>query len=257
MQVRQTNALRKHTRPEVHIEGPAGVREVVDAQQVGRSHHFAVQTLRPSVPTQKQEKPRMEAPDSAAGTYSALPAMQTCTSCASGATGAVGAKSSSECGCKQIGYTNRENKQTYIITVSQFAFYIDGERRAPIKLYSPGIYTFDQSDDSNNNHLFTFKDALGRIYETGLYYYHGIPGQPGAYTSLTMLKSVQASLHYVCAAHGNFMGNTLNLSDEVVCSCQAGYGLPTALLTITAQVVICQRNHQFQAIFTRLFKNVL
>jgi len=63
MQVRQTNALRKHTRPEVHIEGPAGVREVVDAQQVGRSHHFAVQTLRPSVPTQKQEKPRMEAPD--------------------------------------------------------------------------------------------------------------------------------------------------------------------------------------------------
>jgi len=162
-------------------------------------------------------------PQCAAGTYSALPAMQTCTPCASGATGAVGAKSSSECGCKQIGYTNRENKQTYIITVSQFAFYIDGERRPPIKLYSPGIYTFDQSDNSNNNHLFTIKDGLGRTYQTGLFY-HGIPGQPGAYTSLTMLKSVQASLHYVCAAHGNFMGNTLNLSDEVVCSCQAGYG---------------------------------
>jgi hypothetical protein len=51
----------------VHIEGPAGVREVVDAHQVGRSHHVAV---RPSVPTQKQEKPRMEAPDNSITTSS-------------------------------------------------------------------------------------------------------------------------------------------------------------------------------------------
>jgi hypothetical protein len=72
---------------------------------------------------------------------------------ASGASGPVGAKSSAECGCNQKGYTDRVNAKTYVITFSQFPFYIDGERRPVLKLYTPGTYKFDQSDVSNDGHL--------------------------------------------------------------------------------------------------------
>jgi hypothetical protein len=158
----------------------------------------------------------------AAGSYAPSPDMQKCLPCASGASSPVGATSSADCGCQQIGYTKRPNVRTYFVTVSSFAFNIDNERRPVLKLYSPGTYIFDQSDESNDGHQIAFKDAKGFEYNTGVKF-TGVPGRKGAYTDITISKPLIDVLRYYCIVHGNFMGNALTITDEVICTCEEGY----------------------------------
>ena len=183
-----------------------------------------------------------------AGSYAPSPDMQCCLLCASGVPGPVGYQSNMQCGCNQLGYKQIEHVKTYEITVLQFAFYVNCERRPVLKLYSPGIYLFSQTDESNDGHQLAFKDATGVEYFTGVVS-KGVPGRQGSQTVIMISNTDTGILHYYCVVHGNFMGNMLRITDEVICTCQAGYSrsltqgfVSGAQKTITVLEVICQHN---------------
>ena len=60
-----------------------------------------------------------------------------------------------------------------------------------------------------------FKDATGVEYFTGVVT-KGVPGRQGAKTVLTISNTDTRILHYYCVVHGNFMGNMLTITDEVI-----------------------------------------
>jgi hypothetical protein len=47
---------------------------------------------------------------------------------------------------------SKKQMSNFKLTVREFAFYIDNKRRPILKLFSPGSYTFDSSDQSNIGH---------------------------------------------------------------------------------------------------------
>ena len=104
-------------------------------------------------------------------------------------------------------------------------------------LYSPGTYIFDQSHESNRGHQIAFKDAEGYEYNTGVVF-TGVPGRQGAHTVVTILKPVKDVMRYYCIVHGNFMGNTLTMTEDVICTCDAGY----ARNSITGLCQLCSAN---------------
>ena len=157
-----------------------------------------------------------------AGSYSEFPATQNCTSCASGAMSPVGASSPSQCGCSQNGYVKKTNVKVFKLTVREFAFYIDNERRPILKLFSPGSYTFDSSDQSNIGHHIAFKTLNEQQFNTGVVF-KGIPGYAGSSVVITIAEATTFDLKYYCLEHGNFMGNYVNISNQVLCTCASGY----------------------------------
>jgi len=176
----------------------------------------------------------------AAGSYSEFPATHNCTPCASGAMSPVGASSPSQCGCSQNGYVKKTNVKVFKLTVSQFAFYIDNERRPILKLFSPGSYTFDSSDQSNIGHHIAFKTLNEQQFNTGVVF-KGIPGYAGSSVVITIAEATTFDLKYYCLEHGNLMGNYVNISNQVLCTCESGYSreINSAECTICAENYFC------------------
>lgn len=112
--------------------------------------------------------------------------------------------------------TNSGNSvsETFVVTVvndgTANIFVIDGVNKPVLALVRGGVYTFDQSDASNTNHLIAFKDSAGASYTVGVVT-TGTPGTAGAQTVITVANNAPDDLRYYCVSHGNYMGNTINV----------------------------------------------
>ena len=87
-----------------------------------------------------------------------------------------------------------------------------GQLYPAISMTRKGIYTFDQSDITNNTHQLRFSTTPdgthggGSAYTTYVYE-HGTPGQAGAYTRIYVNNSTPENLYYYCVNHANMAGN--------------------------------------------------
>lgn len=106
--------------------------------------------------------------------------------------------------------------QSLVITVTNpgggNVFVVDGVNNPVIALVRGGVYTFIQSAASNTTHQIAFKDSGGASYTTGVVT-TGTPGTAGAQTVFTVPNNAPADLRYYCVTHGNYMGNTITVTD--------------------------------------------
>ena len=89
-------------------------------------------------------------------------------------------------------------------------FYIDGVSNPALTLVKGFTYIFDQSDSSNGNHPFHFKDTGGSQYTTGVTV-SGTAGSSGATVTLVLAEDATEPSQYYCTSHGNGMGNLITL----------------------------------------------
>ena len=109
--------------------------------------------------------------------------------------------------------------KTYTVTVqstdSGNKYLLDGNQQYSPTLYPGGIYTFDQSDSSNNNHPLRFSitdngtHGGGSEYTTGVET-NGTPGSSGAYTRITVAADAPDTLYYYCTNHSG-MGSNVSI----------------------------------------------
>ena len=75
-------------------------------------------------------------------------------------------------------------------------------------------YTFNVSDSSNNNHPLRFKNSYGSSYSSGVTV-NGTEGQANATVVFAVPSDAPSSLRYYCTVHGEAMGNTISVTDDV------------------------------------------
>ena len=87
-------------------------------------------------------------------------------------------------------------------------YFIDGRQQYGLNLVKGRtLYTFDQSDSSNDGHPLRFylDAARSTLFSTNVYTV-GTPGNAGAYTSIFVVNSGPTTLYYQCSAHANMGG---------------------------------------------------
>ncbi|WP_219906071.1 beta strand repeat-containing protein, partial [Photobacterium leiognathi] len=91
-------------------------------------------------------------------------------------------------------------------------FVVDGDIKPTLTL-APGVtYYFDQSASSNANHPIAFASDNNQFSVSSV----GVPGQNGAYTTLTLANADNANFSYYCELHGAGMGNAITSLAEPV-----------------------------------------
>ena len=104
---------------------------------------------------------------------------------------------------------------TYAITVASVGgsnyFHVDGTSHPVLNLVRGSTYIFDVSNASNDGHPLRFKNSDDSSYTTGVVV-SGTQGQSNAKVTLTVATDAPSSLKYYCTAHGNSMGNTINVT---------------------------------------------
>lgn len=112
--------------------------------------------------------------------------------------------------------TGSSVSETFVVTVvndgTANIFVIDGVNKPVLNLVRGGVYTFNQSNASNNTHQLAFKDSAGASYTVGVVT-TGTPGTAGAQTVITVANNAPDDLRYYCVSHGNYMGNTINVTN--------------------------------------------
>jgi alpha-tubulin suppressor-like RCC1 family protein len=114
-------------------------------------------------------------------------------------------------------------------------YLLNGVQQDDPVLYPGGVYTFDQSDSSNDNHPFRFSTTSngshggGSTYSTGVEV-NGTPGNSGAYTRITVSASTPTPLYYYCTQHSG-MGNFVTIGKEYSISNNSVIIDPTSDLT--------------------------
>lgn len=112
-------------------------------------------------------------------------------------------------------------EQTFNVTVvyDEELYYnvyvIDDNNKPVLELVRGGVYTFDQSDATNDNHPIAFRDGFGISYTEGVVS-TGTPGEEGAQTVFTVPNNAPSSLRYYCTVHGNNMGNVIQVTGTTV-----------------------------------------
>lgn len=106
--------------------------------------------------------------------------------------------------------------QTFAVTVQNVGgsnvYFVNGEQNPILNLAPGAVYTFDQSEATNDNHPLAFRDLSDTTYTDGVVS-TGTPGQAGAQTVFTVPSNAPLTLRYYCTVHGNSMGNTINIID--------------------------------------------
>tara|TARA_B100000575_G_scaffold11294_1_gene8287 strand:- start:3093 stop:8684 length:5592 start_codon:yes stop_codon:yes gene_type:complete len=112
-----------------------------------------------------------------------------------------------------------EDEITFVTTVISSGgnkYVIDGDTSNPAKeliLYKGWTYTFDQSDNSNQNHPLVFKTDSGS-YTTDVIV-TGTAGQAGAKVQIKIPETQPTgNFRYYCSIHGNAMGNLITVKDD-------------------------------------------
>ena len=110
------------------------------------------------------------------------------------------------------------NTITKIVTVVNDGgnkFAIDGTTAPVLTLERGKTYIFDVSDSSNSGHPLAFKDSSGNSYTSGITS-SGTAGSSGATVTFVVPSNAPDSLRYYCTVHGNGMGNTITVVDDIV-----------------------------------------
>ena len=110
---------------------------------------------------------------------------------------------------------------TFTVTVASVGgsnkYFIDGVQQATVTLLQGNVYTFDQSDNSNNNHPLRFSYTADGTHAGGIEYTLGVtkngtPGQSGAYTRIVVPFGLH-DLKYYCGQHSG-MGGAANVTSN-------------------------------------------
>ena len=91
---------------------------------------------------------------------------------------------------------------------------INGNVAPTLTMLRGETYTFDVSHSSNNNHPLRFKNSSGSSYSSGVTI-NGTAGQANATVVIAVANDAPSSLRYYCTVHGEAMGNTISVSDDV------------------------------------------
>ena len=95
-------------------------------------------------------------------------------------------------------------------------YFIDGRQQYGLNLVKGRtLYTFDQSDSTNDGHPLRFYLDEGRstLFSTNVYTV-GTPGNPGAYTQIFVANDGPTTLYYQCSIHAG-MGGKANFQPLV------------------------------------------
>jgi len=94
---------------------------------------------------------------------------------------------------------------------SSLGYVVDGDQSPHLTL-APGVYEFDQSDNSNATHplKFYYDRDKNREMSTGVVV-TGTAGSAGAKTTITIDRNTPSPLYYECTAH-SYMGHSINVT---------------------------------------------
>ena len=122
---------------------------------------------------------------------------------------------SSQAGANPVIYNARTFRVT-VVDVGGNKYFIDGKQQYGLNLLKGRtLYTFDQSDSSNDGHPLRFYLDEGRTtpFTTNVQTI-GTPGNSGAYTQIFVVNSGPTTLYYQCSAHAN-MGGKANFQPVI------------------------------------------
>ncbi len=122
---------------------------------------------------------------------------------------------SSQAGANPVIYNARTFRVT-VVDVGGNKYFIDGKQQYGLNLLKGRtLYTFDQSDSSNDGHPLRFylDAARSTLFSTNVYTV-GTPGNAGAYTSIFVVNSGPTTLYYQCSIHAG-MGGKANFQPVI------------------------------------------
>ena len=113
--------------------------------------------------------------------------------------------------------------RTFTVTVSGGKYYIDSVQQPTINIAEGGLYKFDVSDSSNENHDFRFSTTSDGTHGGGSPYTTGVdnsgtPGEAGAYLQIQVATSAPDPLYY-------YDTNNSGLGGQVNTPAAASYGM--------------------------------
>ena len=114
---------------------------------------------------------------------------------------------SSQAGANPVIYNARTFRVT-VVDVGGNKYFIDGKQQYGLNLLKGRtLYTFDQSDSSNDGHPLRFYLDEGRTtpFTTNVQTI-GTPGNSGAYTQIFVVNTGPTTLYYQCSAHAGMGG---------------------------------------------------
>jgi hypothetical protein len=117
---------------------------------------------------------------------------------------------SSQAGANPVIYNTRTFRVTVVNVGGSNKYFIDGKQQYGLNLVkNRTLYTFDQSDSSNDGHPLRFYLDEGRTtpFTTNVVT-QGTPGNAGAYTSIFVVNSGPTTLYYQCSSHAGMGGKT-------------------------------------------------
>ena len=124
---------------------------------------------------------------------------------------------SSQAGANPVIYNGGKTFKVTVVNVGGAnKYFIDGRQQYGLNLVKGrALYTFDQSDSSNDGHPLRFylDAARSTLFSTNVYT-EGTPGNAGAYTSIFVVNSGPTTLYYQCSAHAN-MGGKANFQPVI------------------------------------------
>ena len=125
--------------------------------------------------------------------------------------------------------------QNYTVTVvndggNKFNFAELSGNAPEIELIKGKTYVFDVSDSSNANHPLAFKTSDHVQYTTGITS-SGTAGTDGATVTFVVPETAPDFLRYYCTAHGNSMGNIIDLhNDTIIYDHEIGHNYDSSLV---------------------------
>ena len=122
-----------------------------------------------------------------------------------------------EAGANPVIYNGGKTFKVTVVNVGGAnKYFIDGRQQYGLNLVKDrALYTFDQSDSTNDGHPLRFylDEARSTLFSTNVQTV-GTPGNPGAYTQIFVANDGPTTLYYQCSIHAG-MGGKANFQPLV------------------------------------------